>query len=80
MLADLTGSGLHVQVSGDTLRSVLDDLIRQRPALALHLRDESGALRRHVRCFCNDGYTRTELDQPLKAGDTVTILHSVSGG
>ncbi len=80
MLADLIGGELRVEVAGDTLQSALDDLLRQRPDLGLHLVDESGALRRHILCFCNDTYTRTELDTPVRPGDTITILHSVSGG
>ncbi len=80
VLADLVGGELRVEVSGDTLKSALDDLLRQRPGLELHLVDEQGALRRHVLCFCNDTYTRTDLDVPVRPGDTITILHSVSGG
>lgn len=80
VLAGLVGGTSRLEVSGDTLRSALDDLLRQRPDLGLHLFDESGALRRHILCFCNDTYTRAELDRPIRPGDTITILHSVSGG
>lgn len=80
VLCDLVGGEPRVEVQGDTLQDVLDDLLRQRPNLALHLVDETGALRRHILCFCNDRYTRSELDLPVKPGDTITILHSVSGG
>ena len=80
VLCDLVGGEPCVEVSGDTLQGVLDDLLRQRPDLGLHLVDETGALRRHILCFCNDTYTRTQLDAPVRAGDTITILHSVSGG
>ncbi|MBW2280371.1 MAG: MoaD/ThiS family protein [Deltaproteobacteria bacterium] len=80
ILADLAGGEMRIGVDGDTLGAALDDLVRKRPALGLHLVDESGALRRHVLCFCNDEFTRTRLDRPVHAGDTITILHSVSGG
>ena len=80
MLVELVGGARQVEVAGDTLRSALDDLLRKRPALGLHLIDESGALRRHVRCFCNDTFAHSDLDLPLRSGDTITILHSVSGG
>ena len=80
MLAELVGGEREVEVAGDTLKSVLEDLVRRRPDLALHLLDEQGALRRHILCFCNNTFTRRELDLPVRPGDTITILHSVSGG
>jgi molybdopterin converting factor small subunit len=80
LIAELVGGESEIEVVGGTLQSALDELLRQRPDLKLHLVDESGALRRHVRCSCNDTFTRTELDVPLHPGDTITILHSVSGG
>jgi molybdopterin converting factor small subunit len=80
VLADLVGGDLRIEVTGNTLKNALGDLVRQRPDLELHLLDESGALRRHILCFCNDTYTRTQLDLPVHPGDTITVLHSVSGG
>ncbi len=80
MLAELVGGERRIEVAGASLREALDDLVRQRPGLGLHLFDEAGKLRRHILCFCNDTYTRTELDVALGPGDTITILHAVSGG
>jgi molybdopterin converting factor small subunit len=80
LLHELVGCEPEIQVVGDTLRGAIEDLRRQRPELGLHLLDESGRLRRHLLCCHNDTYTRTELDLPLRPGDTITILHSVSGG
>ena len=82
VLTDLVGGERNVSVSGDTLQEALDDLVRQRPKLGLHLFDESGAMRRHILCFCNDVYTRGVhgLDVPVCPGDEITILNSVSGG
>ena len=80
VLAELVGGEREIAVAGDTLKSALEDLVRQRPGLRLHLLDESGALRRHVLCFCNETFTRKDLGVPVRPGDTITILHSVSGG
>jgi hypothetical protein len=46
----------------------------------MHLLDESGALRRQLLFLCSDTCTRTRLDPPVRLGDTIAILHSVSGG
>jgi len=71
-----------VEVSGDTLSEVFDDLRRRYPTLAVHLFDETGNLREHVLCFVNDTNTRwlESGDHPLDAGDSLTILQAVSGG
>ena len=82
VLSQMVGGDRRVEVSGTTLAEALQDLIRQRPGLALHLFDESGSLRGHILCFCNDSYTRGSqgLEVPVGPGDTITILNSVSGG
>ena len=82
VLSQLVGGERSVAVHGATLQEALDDLVRQRPALGLHLFDEAGAMRRHILCFCNDVYTRgvEGLEVPVNPGDQITILNSVSGG
>lgn len=81
-LCQLTGCERRVAVKGRTLEEALRDLVEQRPVLALHLFDDTGALRRHVLCFRNDvqARDRAELQEPLTAGDAITIVNSVSGG
>ena len=81
-LADVTGAERETEVDGTTLREAIDDLVRLRPGLGRHLFDESGAMRRHILCFCNDVYTRGKdgLDAPISPGDEITLLNSVSGG
>ena len=82
VLSQLVGGERRVSVQGGTLREALDDLVRQRPALGLHLFDETGTMRRHILCFCNQAYTRGihGLDVPVRPGDEITILNSMSGG
>ena len=82
LLTQVIGGQRQVEVEGESVGEALADLIARQPALALHVYDEGGALRRHVRCFCNDEYAseRGGLDAPLNEGDTITLLNSVSGG
>ena len=82
VLGQVTGGRRTVEVEGDSVGEALADLIERQPELALHLYDEAGALRRQVRCFCNDEFAseRGGLDAPLKEGDTITWLNSVAGG
>jgi molybdopterin synthase sulfur carrier subunit len=82
VLVDLLGGERNVAVRGATLREAMDDLMKCRPDVALHLFDESGELRGNVLCFCNDVLTRSrqDLSAPLRSGDTITILNSVAGG
>jgi molybdopterin synthase sulfur carrier subunit len=82
VLADLAGCERKIAASGNTVAEVLDDLVRRHAKLALHLFDDTGALRRHVLCFRNkvSVQSRAELDQPLAPGDEVTLVNSVAGG
>ena len=82
VLADLTGCERKIPVSGSTVAEALDHLVRLHPALAFHLFDDTRALRRHVLCFRNEiaVQSRAELDQPLAAGDQLTLVNSVAGG
>jgi molybdopterin synthase sulfur carrier subunit len=82
VLADLAACKQTLLVSGGTVAEALNDLVRRHPALALHLFDDTGALRRHVLCFRNEisVRSRAELDEPLAAGDELTLVNSVAGG
>jgi molybdopterin converting factor small subunit len=76
------GHERKIEVCGDTLAEVLDDLIRQRPWLEVHLFDEARELRPHIRLVCNKVYTggQDDLDTAIGDGDTIAILNAVSGG
>ena len=76
LLAGVVGRS-SLKVDADTVDDVLARLVRLHPALRVHLFDETGQHRRHVLCFHND--TRWSA-QPLRAGDTITIMQAVTGG
>ncbi|MDQ1483032.1 MAG: sulfur-carrier protein [Actinomycetota bacterium] len=65
-----------------SLRTVLDAAVLDRPQLAARIRDETGALRRHVNVFVNGQDTRRlgGLDAPVGSDAVVHILPSVAGG
>lgn len=82
LLAGVVGGARTLPIEADTLAGALDELVRQYPALKIHLFDESGAFRQHVLCFHNEESTRWlgNLDRPVAAGDVITIMQAVSGG
>ncbi len=82
LLAQMVDGERRFSVVGDTIGEALQDLVRQRPGLGIHLFDDAGAIRRHILCFHNEAYARGQdgLKRPITPGDTITILNSVSGG
>jgi len=82
LLSGLGQVPTDLTVEADTLGGALRALVAAYPAVGVHLFDESGGLREHVLCLWNGANSRwfEDLEQPLAAGDTVTILQAVSGG
>lgn len=82
VLADLVSCERRVVVEGATVAEALQDLVRRHPEFGLHLFDDTGALRRHVLCFCNEVTTQTRAEQgrALVEGDKLTLVNSVAGG
>jgi molybdopterin converting factor small subunit len=69
-------------VPGATLRDVLDAVAAAHPAVGRRIRDEAGALRRHVNVFVGADNARDlgGLDAPVPEGAEVSVLAAVSGG
>ena len=65
-----------------TLRALLERLERQQPGLVGRIRDERGAIRRHVNVFVGVEHCRElgGLDAPVDGTQPVSILPAVSGG
>ena len=81
-LADGVGE-LVVPVGEATpLRTVLDAAVVTRPQLGARIRDETGALRRHVNVFVDGQDVRRVggLDAVVGPDAVVHILPSVAGG
>ena len=69
-------------LSAPSVRAVLDELERRHPLLYRGIRDDTGAVRRHVNVFVNKEHMRDRdgLDTALVPGDEIIILPAVSGG
>ncbi|HTT25425.1 MAG TPA: MoaD/ThiS family protein [Thermoplasmata archaeon] len=70
------------ECAAPTVSAMLDELEVAFPRLRLKLRDETGAVRRHVRVFVNGEDIRNGAgtSTPLTDRDRVEILHSIQGG
>ncbi|MFL6137780.1 MAG: ubiquitin-like small modifier protein 1 [Frankiaceae bacterium] len=84
ILADLAGGNraLTVDLPDGTLADLLDALAADHPLLTTRLRDETGALRRHVNVYVDGADVRGEqgLATGLRSGAVVQVLPSIAGG
>ena len=82
-LADGLGEFV-IPIGGEAvpLRTVLDSAVVTRPRLGARIRDETGALRRHVNVFVDgqDARRNGGLDLLVGPDAVVHILPSVAGG
>lgn len=71
-----------IEAGTASVRAVLDAAVEARPQLAARIRDETGALRRHVNVFVDGQDIRSlgGLDVALTSGAVIHILPSVAGG
>src|SRR3954470_13430168 len=76
------GGQSEVAAEGATVGEVVDDLVRQFPGTATHLRAPDGGVHKFVNVYLNDEDVRYlgKLDTPVKDGDQVSILPAVAGG
>jgi len=81
ILRTYTGNAKNVEVSGNSLKSLISNLDEKFPGLGDRLL-ENGQLRRFVNIYINDEDVRFigSLDAELSDGDAVTILPAVAGG
>ena len=69
-------------ISGDTLRAVLDGYFRAHPEARTYVLDERGSVRKHVAVFVNDTLVldREQLSDPIATDDRITVFQALSGG
>ena len=81
-LRPYAGKNASVDVDGQTVGEVLENLTRTHDRLRGHLYNEEGKLRSFVNIYVNDSdirYLQRE-ETPLKPEDTISIIPSVAGG
>ena len=80
-LREQAGGNLKVSVTGATVQAVLEDLVKQYPALQSKLFNE-GKLRPHVNVLVNDEDIRylDETDTAVADGNVVALIPAVAGG
>jgi molybdopterin converting factor small subunit len=74
---------VRVEVAdGARLGDVLDALGQRYPRAARRIRDETGALRRHVNVYVGQDDVRVLLgvQTPVPDGGTVVVLPNIAGG
>ncbi len=76
------GGQSEVSAEGATIGEVVDDLVRQFPGTATHLKSPDGGVHKFVNVYLNDEDVRYlgKLDTPVKDGDQVSIIPAVAGG
>ena len=76
------GGQSEIQAEGATIGEVIDDIVRQFPGTATHLKAPDGGVHRFVNVYLNDEDVRYlgKLDTEVKDSDTVSIVPAVAGG
>jgi sulfur-carrier protein len=70
------------EVSGGTLRDVLDDYFASNQAARAYVLDDQGRLRQHMAAFIDGRQVadREKLSDPVEPGAVIDVVQSLSGG
>ncbi|HCJ67773.1 MAG TPA: molybdopterin synthase sulfur carrier subunit [Elusimicrobia bacterium] len=81
-LRGMTGNRTKVEIEGNTVQDLIEDLEKQFPGTKERLCDESGKIRRFINIYVNEKDIRflENEDTKLKDGDEVSIIPAIAGG
>jgi len=81
-LRKFTQGSDEVDVNGDTVLAMLEDLEQKHPGSKERIMDESGKVRRFVNVYVNGDDIRflQNVDTALKDGDSISIVPAIAGG
>jgi molybdopterin synthase sulfur carrier subunit len=76
------GGAKALDLDGDSIRAVVDELVAQHPSLGSQLLTEDGDLNRFVNVYVNGQDVRylAGLDTPVAPSDEVRLLPAMAGG
>ena len=76
------GGQSEISAEGETVGEVIDDIVKQFPGTANHLKAPDGGVHRFVNVYVNDEDIRYigKLETKVADGDTVSIIPAVAGG
>ena len=76
------GGVKSLDLQGDSIRAVVDALVKRHPSLSTQLLTEGGELNRFVNVYVNGQDVRylAGLDTPVAATDEVRLLPAMAGG
>lgn len=82
VLRPTAGGQSTVHAEGATVGEVLEDVVRQHPALRDQLLTPEGEPHRHLNIFLNDDDIRYlgKMDAKVAGSDTLTLMPAVAGG
>ncbi len=81
-LRPMTGGKSEIEMEGNTIAQLIENLGAAHPGLKERLYDEKGEVRRFINIYVNEEDIRflTGTDTPLKDGDEVSIIPAIAGG
>ncbi len=81
-LRPMTGGKNEVEIAGNTIAEIIDNLGSAHPGIKERLYDEEGEVRRFINIYVNEEDIRflTGKDTSLKDGDQVSIIPAIAGG
>ena len=81
-LRPMTGGKNEVEITGNTVEQIIENLGSAHPGIKERICDEQGEVRRFINIYVNEEDIRFLIgkDTPLKDGDQVSIIPAIAGG